>query len=243
MANSEPLQKDFEEVARAAESGHGSCASTEAALNKADHDFAALPASVDAGLRRRLGEGLSKLRADALELCLQPVAQATTATTAPRTTTTAPTQPSTTPTTPATTNTQTTPNTTTTTAPGGGTPATEGEGEERRRRWWRAGWRARRQMNATEIGGRYRLEGRLGFGGMSTVHRAFDQRLERQVAVKLLAEHLADDPTFVSRFKREAQAAARLVHPNIVQVFDSGQDELTGKYFIVMEYIEGSSCA
>jgi eukaryotic-like serine/threonine-protein kinase len=61
--------------------------------------------------------------------------------------------------------------------------------------------------------------------------------------VKLLAEHLADDPTFVSRFQREAQAAARLVHPNIVQVFDSGQDENTGQYFIVMEYIEGSSCA
>ena len=98
-------------------------------------------------------------------------------------------------------------------------------------------------MSATEIGGRYRLEGRLGFGGMSTVHRAFDERLERQVAVKLLAEHLADDPTFVSRFQREAQAAARLVHPNIVQVFDSGQDERAGKYFIVMEYIEGSSCA
>jgi serine/threonine-protein kinase len=98
-------------------------------------------------------------------------------------------------------------------------------------------------MNATEIGGRYRLEGRLGFGGMSTVHRAFDQRLERQVAVKLLAEHLAEDPTFVSRFQREAQAAARLVHPNIVQVFDSGQDEATGQYFIVMEYIEGQSCA
>jgi serine/threonine-protein kinase len=98
-------------------------------------------------------------------------------------------------------------------------------------------------MNATEIGGRYRLEGRLGFGGMSTVHRALDRRLERQVAVKLLAEHLADDPTFVSRFQREAQAAARLVHPNIVQVFDSGQDEVTGQYFIVMEYIEGSSCA
>jgi serine/threonine-protein kinase len=78
---------------------------------------------------------------------------------------------------------------------------------------------------------------------MSTVHRAFDQRLERQVAVKLLAEHLADDPTFVSRFQREAQAAARLVHPNIVQVFDSGQDEESGQYFIVMEYIEGSSCA
>ena len=96
---------------------------------------------------------------------------------------------------------------------------------------------------SVEIAGRYRLEGRLGFGGMSTVHLALDLRLERQVAVKLLAEHLADDPAFVSRFQREAQAAARLVHPNIVQVFDSGQDEPTGQYFIVMEYIEGSSCA
>jgi eukaryotic-like serine/threonine-protein kinase len=94
-----------------------------------------------------------------------------------------------------------------------------------------------------EIAGRYRLEGRLGFGGMSTVHLALDLRLERQVAVKLLAEHLADDPTFVSRFQREAQAAARLVHPNIVQIFDSGLDEQSGRHFIVMEYIEGSSCA
>ncbi len=63
------------------------------------------------------------------------------------------------------------------------------------------------------------------------------------MAVKLLAEHLADDPTFVSRFQREAQAAARLVHPNIVQIFDSGLDEPSGRHFIVMEYIEGSSCA
>ncbi len=98
-------------------------------------------------------------------------------------------------------------------------------------------------MSTGDIADRYRLEGRLGFGGMSTVHLAFDLRLERQVAVKLLAEHLADDPTFVSRFQREAQAAARLVHPNVVQVFDSGQDERTAQYFIVMEYIEGSSCA
>jgi serine/threonine protein kinase len=98
-------------------------------------------------------------------------------------------------------------------------------------------------MSAVEIAGRYRLESRLGFGGMSTVHLAFDQRLERRVAVKLLAEHLAEDPTFVSRFQREAQAAARLVHPNVVQVFDSGLDESTGQHFIVMEYIEGQSCA
>jgi serine/threonine-protein kinase len=98
-------------------------------------------------------------------------------------------------------------------------------------------------VSATEIAGRYRLERRLGLGGMSTVQLAFDVRLERQVAVKLLAEHLAEDPAFVSRFQREAQAAARLVHPNIVQVFDSGLDERTGRHFIVMEYIEGQSCA
>lgn len=98
-------------------------------------------------------------------------------------------------------------------------------------------------VSEAEIAGRYRLEGRLGFGGMSTVHLAFDRRLERRVAVKLLAEHLADDPTFVSRFQREAQAAARLIHPNVVQIFDSGQDERSGQYFIVMEYIQGSSCA
>jgi hypothetical protein len=98
-------------------------------------------------------------------------------------------------------------------------------------------------VSAVEIAGRYRLESRLGYGGMSTVHLAFDRRLERRVAVKLLAEHLAEDPTFVSRFQREAQAAARLVHPNIVQVFDSGLDERSGQHFIVMEYIEGQSCA
>jgi eukaryotic-like serine/threonine-protein kinase len=98
-------------------------------------------------------------------------------------------------------------------------------------------------MSAETIAGRYRIEDRLGFGGMSTVHLAVDERLERRVAVKLLAEHLAEDPAFVSRFQREAQAAARLVHPNVVQVFDSGQDESTAQYFIVMEYIEGSSCA
>jgi serine/threonine-protein kinase len=98
-------------------------------------------------------------------------------------------------------------------------------------------------MSGQEIAGRYRLEGRLGFGGMSTVQLAMDLRLERQVAVKLLAEHLADDPAFVSRFQREAQAAARLIHPNIVQVFDSGRDQGSDQYFIVMEYIEGQSCA
>jgi serine/threonine protein kinase len=94
-----------------------------------------------------------------------------------------------------------------------------------------------------EIAGRYRMERRLGLGGMSTVHLALDTRLERHVAVKLLAEHLADDPTFVSRFQREALSAARLVHPNIVQVFDSGLDAPSGRHFIVMEYVPGQSVA
>ncbi|HEX8123354.1 MAG TPA: protein kinase [Solirubrobacteraceae bacterium] len=99
-------------------------------------------------------------------------------------------------------------------------------------------------MNADHvISGRYELGERLGFGGMSTVQLAFDRRLEREVAVKLLAEHLADDPQFVSRFRREALAAAQLVHPNIVQVFDFGLDDQTGRHFIVMEYIRGHSGA
>ena len=95
----------------------------------------------------------------------------------------------------------------------------------------------------TTIAGRYKIEGRLGVGGMSTVHLAFDSRLERYVAIKLLAEHLADDPTFVSRFRREALAAARLVHPNIVQVFDFGFDAGHHQHFIVMEHVSGNSCA
>lgn len=93
------------------------------------------------------------------------------------------------------------------------------------------------------IAGRYRLDRRLGAGGMSTVYLAEDTVLERPVAVKLLAEHLADDDAFVRRFRREALAAARLQHPNIVQVFDSGKDPDSGRHFIVMEYVEGPSCA
>jgi eukaryotic-like serine/threonine-protein kinase len=98
-------------------------------------------------------------------------------------------------------------------------------------------------VSAAVIAGRYELGERLGFGGMSTVQLAVDRRLERQVAVKLLAEHLADDSQFISRFRREALAAARLVHPNIVQVFDFGLDEASGRHFIVMEYIRGRSGA
>jgi eukaryotic-like serine/threonine-protein kinase len=94
-----------------------------------------------------------------------------------------------------------------------------------------------------KVAGRYRLDSRLGAGGMSTVFMALDTVLERPVAVKLLAEHLADDEAFVARFRREAVAAARLQHPNVVQVFDSGLDEPSGRHYIVMEYVEGPSCA
>ncbi len=95
----------------------------------------------------------------------------------------------------------------------------------------------------TEIAGRYVIERRLGAGGMSTVFQAQDTVLERSVAVKLLAEHLADDEDFVYRFRREALSAARLQHPNIVQVFDSGQDPATERHYIVMEYVDGPSAA
>jgi serine/threonine-protein kinase len=98
-------------------------------------------------------------------------------------------------------------------------------------------------VNVSLIAGRYELGERLGYGGMSTVQLAVDRRLERQVAVKLLAEHLADDSQFISRFRREALSAARLVHPNIVQVFDFGLDEASGLHYIVMEYIRGRSGA
>lgn len=98
-------------------------------------------------------------------------------------------------------------------------------------------------MSAEPLSDRYELGESLGTGGMSTVVLAFDRRLERHVAVKLLAEHLADDNQFVARFRREALAAARLVHPNIVQVFDFGFDEPTGRHFIVMEHVHGRSGA
>jgi len=85
--------------------------------------------------------------------------------------------------------------------------------------------------------GRYRLEGHLARGGMSTVYEATDLRLDRTVAVKVMAEHLAHDPAFVDRFTREARAAAMLSHPNVVSVSDQGSDQ--GLVFLVMELIRG----
>ena len=91
------------------------------------------------------------------------------------------------------------------------------------------------------ISDRYELGDRLGSGGMSTVYGAKDRVLERTVAVKILAEHLSDDEKFVARFRREALAVARLIHPNIVQVYDTGVDH--DRHYIVMEYVEGRSVA
>ena len=85
--------------------------------------------------------------------------------------------------------------------------------------------------------GRYLLEERLARGGMSTVYAATDLRLHRTVAVKVMAEHLAHDPTFVDRFTREARAAAMLSHPNVVSVSDQGSDQ--GLVFLVMELVRG----
>ena len=96
-------------------------------------------------------------------------------------------------------------------------------------------------MSPEMISDRYRIEDRLGSGGMSSVYRATDTTLQRTVAVKILAEHLSDDERFVARFRREALAVAKLVHPNIVQVYDTGID--SSRHYIVMEYVKGKSGA
>jgi serine/threonine protein kinase len=90
-------------------------------------------------------------------------------------------------------------------------------------------------------GGRYRIDDTLGHGGMAVVYLAHDRELGRPVALKLLAVHLAGDGDFRKRFVREARLAARLSHPNVVHVYDAGEDE--GRPFIVMEYVPGETLA
>ena len=93
----------------------------------------------------------------------------------------------------------------------------------------------------TVLGGRYRLVELLGQGGMATIYRALDDQLGRDVAVKLLRPEYLRDPDFSSRFRQEAQAAASLTHPNVVTVFDYGEDP-SGPY-IVMELVDGEDLA
>jgi len=87
------------------------------------------------------------------------------------------------------------------------------------------------------IDGRYQVRSRIARGGMATVYLATDLRLERRVALKIMHGHLADDNTFKTRFVQEARSAARLAHPNVVNVFDQGQD--ADMAYLVMEYLPG----
>jgi serine/threonine protein kinase len=87
--------------------------------------------------------------------------------------------------------------------------------------------------------GRYELTELVGTGGMSSVYKAHDTQLERNVALKILHDHYSDDDEFVERFKREARTVAQLSHPNIVTVIDRG--EADGRQFIVFEYISGEN--
>src|SRR3984957_6192430 len=91
----------------------------------------------------------------------------------------------------------------------------------------------------TSLNGRYRLEARIASGGMSTVYRAFDVTLERQVAVKLMNREVASDSDQLERFRREARAVAQLSHPHIVGVIDAGEDD--SRPYIVLEYVEGET--
>src|SRR5215210_1947460 len=89
------------------------------------------------------------------------------------------------------------------------------------------------------ISERYRLEEKIGSGGMSSVYRAFDPTLERWVAIKLMHRDISHDPDQLERFRREARAVAQLNHPHVVTVIDAGEDD--GTPFIVFEYVEGET--
>src|SRR5215207_1519837 len=91
----------------------------------------------------------------------------------------------------------------------------------------------------TLIGGRFRLEEKVGSGGMSSVYRAFDPTLERLVAIKLMHSDISTDPDQLERFRREARAVAQLNHPHVVTVIDAGEDD--GAPYIVFEYVEGET--
>src|SRR5918995_1214912 len=90
-----------------------------------------------------------------------------------------------------------------------------------------------------QLSGRYRLDPQIGAGGMSTVYRAFDQNLERRVAIKLLHREMLADSDQLERFRREARAVAQLSHPHIVGVIDAGED--ANRPYIVFEYVEGET--
>jgi tRNA A-37 threonylcarbamoyl transferase component Bud32 len=92
-------------------------------------------------------------------------------------------------------------------------------------------------LTGTVLSGRYRLEQKLGSGGMSTVYLARDETLERWVAAKVLHREISDQPDQIERFRREARAVAQVSHPNVVAVIDAGED--AGRPYIVFEYVDG----
>src|SRR6185436_10660810 len=91
----------------------------------------------------------------------------------------------------------------------------------------------------TRLSGRYRIEDEIGSGGMSTVYRAFDETLEREVAVKLMHSDISSDAAALERFRREARTVAQLSHPHVVMVIDAGEDE--GHPYIVFEHVRGET--
>ena len=94
-------------------------------------------------------------------------------------------------------------------------------------------------LTGTVLSGRYRLESKLGSGGMSTVYLARDETLERWVAAKVLHREISDQPDQIERFRREARAVAQVSHPNVVAVIDAGEDG--GRPYIVFEYVDGET--
>ncbi len=94
-------------------------------------------------------------------------------------------------------------------------------------------------MIGTVLSGRYRLEAKLGSGGMSTVYLARDETLDRPVAVKVMHREMSEQPDQLERFRQEARAVAKLSHPNVVSVIDAGED--SGYPYIVFEYVEGET--
>src|SRR5438270_2549051 len=100
-------------------------------------------------------------------------------------------------------------------------------------------------MLGTTLNGRYRLEARIGSGGMSTVYRATDETLQRRVAIKLMNREIATDSDQLERFRREARAVAQLNHPQVVSVIDAGEEPLEdddgGTPYIVLEYVDGET--
>src|SRR5918998_6826670 len=95
-------------------------------------------------------------------------------------------------------------------------------------------------MGTGLIDNRYELRRLVGSGGMADVHLAHDEILGRDVALKLLKDHYAEDKEFVERFRREARNAAALSHPNIVPIFDRGETD-DGTYYMTMEYLSGGT--